>query len=149
MPSLTIGIETIDRLKNSLSDKASRIPEAVARGLKNGLVRTANWIASNELQGQVLNQRSGRLVGSILNPPEPEIEGTRVTGKLKTVFYGRVHEFGATINVNSAVNLPEIGWRYLSTVVIPERPFIRPGVDANKEVIREAIKEAIREEIKA
>jgi hypothetical protein len=142
-------MEGIDRLRASMSDKASRIPEAVARGLKVGIIRTVNWIGSNELQGQVLKQRSGRLVGSILNPPEPEIEGTTVRGFIKSVFYGRVHEYGATITINSPVNLEGIGWRYLSTVTIPERPFIRPGIDQNLEVIRGAIADAIREELKS
>lgn len=147
---------TITITKNGLHDMAvafeqahSALGDAVQRGLTTALVKVANYAVANKLTGQVLNQRTGRLISSVQSSVRVSGSGTRVTGRIGSVFYGRVHEFGATIEVNSPVNLGgDIGWRYLKTVTLPPRPWLGPSLDENKDQIAADIKGAIREAFK-
>jgi HK97 gp10 family phage protein len=55
------------------------------------------------------------------------------------VEYAPYHEYGrGPFQVNSAVNIKNVGWRYIGTHPgFPARPFLRPAFDAKK---RQAVK---------
>jgi hypothetical protein len=137
-----IDVSGITQLAAKFEDP-DRVIAAVAAGMEVGLAQTANNIVGSELSGQVLNIRSGRLAQAV-EAVKVQISGTGVEGTIGGPFYGGVQEHGATIAVNSAVDLGgDIGWRHLDTVTLPARPWLEPGVKENLPVIEAAITAAV------
>lgn len=143
MSDIHIDVSGISQLAAKF-ESPERVIEAVAEGMEIGLAKTANAIASNQLAGGVLHIRSGRLAQAVAASPSVSISGTSVEGTISGPFYGGVQEHGATIDVNSAVDLGgDIGWRTLGTVTLPARPWLRPGLEEHKEEIKAAIVAAV------
>lgn len=59
-----------------------------------------------------------------------------------------MQEFGASITVNHAVNLPNIGRRYLKTVTLPARPWLNPSIEEQRDMIGQEVVDATKEAIK-
>jgi phage gpG-like protein len=129
MSVIEIDVSALQTMSDKLDPQKMR--DAAAIGFERGIAQLAAYIQQNKLSGQVLNQRSGRLIQAV-GHPQVDSSGSRMTAIVGGPFYGRVHEFGATISVNSPVNMPNIGWRYLSTVVIPARPWLNPSAEEQK-----------------
>lgn len=72
---------------------------------------------------------TGNLRSSIQYAQTPE--GTWVVGPTFQGWYGRVHEFGAVINVTPRQRgflQAQFGWTVGSTIIIKARPFMRPAL---------------------
>lgn len=147
MATITVTNDGLGDMAGKMRDIAGQLDAAVAKGLNVGLVKLANYIVQNKLSGQVLNQRSGRLIGSVQSSVNVyQSGGGRATGYIGSVFYGGVQERGATITINSPVDLGgDIGWRYLKTITLPARPWLAPSIQEQSDMISEEIKNAIRE----
>jgi phage gpG-like protein len=124
MPTIEIDVTALEAAAQLLDPVAVR--EAAGAGFERGIAQMCAYIQQDKLSGQVLNQRSGNLSQAV-GHPDVSTNGDNFTATVGGPFYGGVHEFGATINVNSAVNLPGIGWRYLKTVTLPARPWLYPS----------------------
>ena len=125
----------------------------VHAGLEKGMMiattKLSSYIVQNKLSGQVLNIRTGNLAQSVQTPSPGPSNDFSVTYLVGGKWYGKVHEFGATINVNSPVYLGnDIGWRYLKTVTIPARPWLNPSIQEKIPEMTEDVTKAVREAIK-
>lgn len=101
----------------------------------------------------MLKRRTGALSRAVVYEKEDLETGTRVrVGVLALVPYGPIHEYGGTI-------LPKRGpflrfktedgqWHSVRSVVMPARPYLRPGVMAQAEGMRERLQTAIAAALK-
>lgn len=121
---------------------------ALERGMLVGTTKLSSWIVQNKISGQVLNIRTGNLAQSVQTPSPGPSSDTSVTYLVGGKWYGKVQEFGATIEVNSPVNLKGIGWRYLKTVTLPARPWLNPSIEEQKDMVAQEVYKAIREAIR-
>lgn len=137
---ITVDASDLDRMGDTFDP--ARIKAAAAEGFERGVAQLSAYIQQEKLSGQVLNIRSGRLSQAV-GHPSVESGGDVMTAQIGGPFYGAVQEYGASINVNSPVNLPNIGWRYLKTVVLPARPWLMPSIEEKLSDIKDSIVEAI------
>lgn len=86
------------RLNAALAAKGPRIVRAIAEGMDEAMLALQRRV-QEKLSGEVLEHRSGKLVGSVQHPPveadESKILG-RVTAAGGPAFYGRIQEAGGT-----------------------------------------------------
>jgi phage gpG-like protein len=143
MSSVEIDLSALTALANKLSD-TGKITDALLDGMQVATVKLANYAADSKLEGGVLQHRSGRLSSSVRHPPEPTLEGDVVTGYIKSVFYGAVHEFGATINAN--VQLSDGSWRYIRQ--LPPRPWLAPSIEEQQDMIIGELSKAVSKAFK-
>jgi hypothetical protein len=143
--------EVLGRLSAKLDGARDRIMDAAQASFMEGLARTASWIQQNELSGQILHQRSGRLSQSV-GHPTVERSGDVLNGFIGSVWYGRIHEYGGTFQTvrRGMVISPKGGQSYYrhaggGTVTFPERAWLRPGIEANRDMIRQTLVEGIIE----
>jgi len=141
--TIEIDLSGLEQMANKFRD-ISGIQQAMLNGMRNALVKVANKIADDKLEGQVLDHRSGRLSSSVRHPPEPEVVGGTVQGKLTSVFYGAVQEYGATIN--GPVYIEGVGWRYIGE--LEPRPWMEPGVKENEDTFQEEISASVMEKLR-
>ena len=102
-------------------------------------------VITDKLSGQVLNQVSGRLVGSVFQ--DVSDEGDRIMGTVSAdTPYSRIHEYGGIIEPVNALALHfEIGgkWIYAKRVVMPERSYLRSTLEERADEIRAALLQAV------
>lgn len=147
--SFQVDITALQSLADKLREDGTNVGGALEQGMNVAMAKLAAYIQQNKLSGQVLHQRSGKLSQSVGHPTVTRESDTRVVGAIGGVFYGKIHEFGATITINSAVNMEGIGWRYLKTVKIPARPWLNPSIEEQKDMIAQEVVGAVREAINA
>lgn len=118
---------------------ASRLYVQATASALDTMLRTAEDHAYRNLSGRVLNNRSGRLRGSLRS--DVSIRGTEVTGKLtaggRGVRHARIHEEGGVIHGRPwlTFRVPGGGWRRVHQVRIPKRPYLEPAlVDAQRDL---------------
>jgi phage gpG-like protein len=128
--------EVMARLATRLEGARDRVMDAAEAKFQEGLARTASWIQQNELSGQVLKQRTGRLSQSVGHPTVTR-SGYVLNGFMGGVWYGRIHEYGGTFPATSRRGNPY-------SITFPERAWLRPGIQANKDMIRDLLLEGIR-----
>ncbi len=141
-----VDISALNTLAAQLRQNQSAIGDGLEAGMTRAMAKLAAYIQQNKISGQVLNIRSGRLAQAVGHPTIERESDVRVTGRIGGPFYGRVHEFGATITVNSPVLLPD-GWRYLKTVTIPARPWLNPSVEEQQPMMAAEVVAAVRNAI--
>jgi phage gpG-like protein len=124
------------------------IKGALQQGMETGCAKLASYIVQSKLSGEVLNIRTGNLAQSVETPSPGPSSDTSVTYLVGGKWYRKVQEFGASITVNHAVNLQNIGWRYLKTVTLPARPWLNPSIEEQKDMIGQEVVDAIKEAIK-
>jgi phage gpG-like protein len=144
--------EVLGRMAARFQGARDRVMDAAQQKFQEGLNRTASWIQQNELSGQVLHQRSGRLSQSVGHPTVTR-SGDVLNGFIGGVWYGKIHEYGGTFTaVRRAKVVARKGGRYPTywqhsgshTVTFPERAWLRPGIRQNQEMIKQLLLEGIR-----
>lgn len=147
--AFSVNVSALTKIADQMRARQANIGPALQQGMTVAMARLAAYIQQTKLSGQVLHQRSGRLSQSVGHPTVTQESNTRVTGFIGGAWYGRVHEFGATIHVNSPVMLKGIGWRYLKTVTLPPRPWLNPSIQEQSPMIAaqvvSAVQQALRE----
>lgn len=125
---------------------------AFTAALNRWMGETTNHIKQNKLTGQVLNVQTGNLRRSIIFNPAKE-SGGRITGSLqagvgnKALVYARIHELGGIIRPVRANYLrfktADGAWHAVKQVVMPARPYMRPGVEEMRPRLTELLQERI------
>lgn len=141
--SFVIKITGVDELKRRI-DPAIYKPRLLQTMQQISLMIAA-YVKSDELSGQVLNIRTGRLKASIQGTAQ--VVGDLIVGSIGTnVVYARIQELGGTIR---AINGPylkfQVGgqWVQKKEVVIPARPFLEPGIKNNKDRIQSMLQQTV------
>ena len=153
--------------------KLSLVTEAMRNKLNAVNIDLQNYIVTEKLQGDPLQQRRGGrgLAGSIRMQPA-EVEGDVVSGEVEggggTTFYGKYHEYGGTFDVpeherrsgftkegertalltktgmtRKNVFLVETGMVKAHTITFPVRSFMRSSLDENREQIIAGLRETL------
>ena len=140
--SIQIGYGGSDQaVLDAVVTKQEAIAVAVIRKMDQLDTQTVSYIVNEELHGQILKQRSGKLAGSIREIPA-KAEGTMVIGQVEgaggPAWYGRLFEDGGT-GPFDIVPVAKKALRFVSadgSVVftkkvhhpgIPSKPFMVPG----------------------
>ncbi len=137
-----IGVEP---LLKKLASTGKIFMRRMKTGMAKATLGLRNYIAYNKISGQVLQNRTGHLRAFLFWKVDTKEE--EVVGQVyETMKYGKVHEFGMTITAMRAKALHWIGPdgkpRFAKKVVIPARPWMRPGYEENKPAILEELKNA-------
>jgi hypothetical protein len=143
----------------AISAKIEEVTEAVATELDAQGALTVAYIVSEELHGQVLNQRSGKLAGSIRAIPAV-VDGTSVVANVEgaggPAWYGRLFEEGGTgpfeIVPKTAKALRFVAAsgevvfaKKVQHPGLPDRPFMDPAQAARTPEIVAGVERAIGE----
>lgn len=158
MKAISLKIVGGDKLVAKLQRAQSSVPQAVLYEMQNQMARAADWSRANRLSGDPLNRRSGRLSRSITG--SATLDGnTVVRGKLSSnVPYAYVHENGGTFNIkaysrrSARSKAPSGRFRKRTeeqqqatvqvaahTATYPQRAFLRPSLETNREKIIQAL----------
>jgi len=156
---LTISFNGSDKqLISATAAKAAAAESALTDKLNELDLRMQQYIVGEELHGQVLKQRSGRLAGSIRAIPASR-SGSEITGAVEggggPAFYARVHEYGGQkeypiVPVNAKALMFQAGGetifaKRVNHPPLPERPFMRPALQNMKATIIEELQETLGE----
>lgn len=144
--------------------RLGRVTAAVRRNVSSAVLKSAlqlsAYIKSQKLSGQVLKVRTGRLRASITHRMY-EQPGSVFATVGTNVVYGRVHEFGLSMDqtIRSHMRLVSVVFgRVLAQPVqvsvrshtrhvnLPARAFMRPALEERRDEITKAIETAAREQ---
>ncbi|MGH9608073.1 MAG: phage virion morphogenesis protein [Bryobacteraceae bacterium] len=141
MSSQLVGRELVEK---ALALAGPTVVNAFLTELENQGFELAQWIKTQELSGQVLQNRTGTLRRSV------QMTSHRESGYVEVgtnVIYAKVHEFGAFISAKTAAFLtfrtPDGAWHRKKSVTIPARPFMRPALVVNRNKIITALNAAV------
>lgn len=141
MAAELVGREEVER---ALRLAGPKIVDAFLTELEHQGLELAQYIKTQELSGQVLQNRTGTLRRSITMTP------FRSSGQVTVgtnVLYAKVHEFGAVIKAKNVPYLkfqtPDGAWHMKKQVLVPARPFLRPALIRNRGKIQEALAKAV------
>ena len=133
--------------------KAKDILKVIEPAFKDGLEYAVGVVQTKYLSGprpKKLGVRTGHLRSSIR--PYVEREDGKLIGKVGSygVKYARIHELGGVILPKKASALRfqvEPGrWVTVKKVIMPKRPYLRPGVKDSLGRIRTLIKRRLQEQ---
>jgi phage gpG-like protein len=140
------------------------LPEALAERLSQEIERLGGLLRERierKLSGEVLQRRSGRLLGSISVEAERVGLGASVTIGSDSP-YAAIHEYGGTLPARTvlpqsarALAFPWRGqqrffkWVQLPAVTMPERSFMRSALDETLPEIRAVIEAAAAEALQS
>ncbi len=157
---ITVSVEGLD----PLVDRLGALPQKLAERLSQEVERLGGVLrdrVERKLSGEVLQQRTGRLAGSISVSVECSGLGASATVGSDSP-YAAIHEYGGTIPARTI--LPQSAralafpWRgqqrffkrvSLPAVTIPERSFMRSALDETMPEINAAIEAAVNEAVQA
>ena len=97
------------------------------------VVEDARRRAELNLTGRVLNRRTGALLRTLR--VDVSARNNQVRGELQAggqgVRYAQIHEVGGVIQGRPwlVFQLPDGGWRKVSSVTIPRRPYLQPALE--------------------
>lgn len=156
---LTISFNGTEKsLPSTVAAKADLAASALTDKLNELDLQVQQYIVGEELHGQVLQQRTGKLAGSIRMIPAAR-RGTEITGAVEggggPAFYARVHEYGgekqymiAPVNVLALkfqIGGETIFAKRVNHPPLPARPFMRPALEHMKAQIVDGLQETLRE----
>ncbi len=108
------------------------------------------YVILNKLEGQALHHRTGNLERSVVYS-EPEESGgviSATVGVTDLAPYGRIHEYGGTVDVREHMATSRNGNPYMvraHTATFPERSFLRTSLSENEGSITEQIQQAVNQ----
>jgi hypothetical protein len=152
-----VHFDSTDKLiLNIIEAKIDEVGLAVKEELDEQDALTAGYIVANELHGQILKQRSGKLAGSVRMIPAAQ-EGSSVVGRVEAAggpaWYGRLFEEGGTgpfdiVPKNAKALRFESGGEVVFAKIVhhpgvPSKPFMGPALEARTPEIVAGIEEAI------
>lgn len=149
-----------ERVAAALREKGPLIIQALLRKMNALMFALQSKIVGQKLQGQVLAHRTGKLAGSIRVVPAT-LAGEQIIGEVQggggPAFYGRIHEFGGTINVPEyqrrvTGTKQKIKDRIAGTVRahsahFPERSFMRTSLEEMRGAIFDGLTATLNEEL--
>jgi len=140
----------------AIEASAAEVAGTVMGALDAKDAEMVSWIQGEELHGQILNQRTGKLAGSIRFLPATQ-EGTSIVGQVEgaggSAWYGALFERGGTGPFDiHPVNKMALWWEGAAHPVrvvhhpgIPSRPFMAPALEHFTPEIIAAVETAISE----
>lgn len=159
---ITVDYSGTDELIiRAIDAKSVEIPAAVVAKLDELDAEMQGFIVSEELAGQVLNQRSGKLAGSIRMIPA-KLEGTSVVGQVQGgggatgigngKSYAELFEYGTSVDI-VPVNAKVLRFVTMEGEVVYAkkvhlelpRPFMAPALEYMRPSIISGVDEAISE----
>jgi phage gpG-like protein len=96
--------------------------------------------AKANVNGRVLKRRSGKLSGSIKLDVSGQLFQLRAGGP--STPYARIHEEGGRIFPKAGRYLTfrgSTGWATVESVLIPQRPYLRPALEMGARALRPAL----------
>ena len=147
------------QLEARLTAMPTRVQKALVQKLTALAFKLENHIKADKLSGQVLNVRTGALRRSIFSTVETSAtEVVATVASSSDVPYGRIHEFGGTIQVPEITPVKAQALHFVingkdvfakrvraHTVSMPERSFMRSALADMKDEIEAGIRQAVEE----
>jgi phage gpG-like protein len=127
------------------------LKEGIRTALGSEMVRVAEYVRLNKLQGQVLNHRTGGLSRAVTGQIVSDT-GDKIVGQVgvKGIPYAFVHEFGGTFNVPGHFRqqtmvfgkpvIPRMVAVKPHTVTFPVRSFLRTSADENRAQVSDKLR---------
>lgn len=142
MNSITVRVTGVDKLRAQLGDVASNARARLRTEINTLGILLAAHVQQKKLRGQVLKQRSGRLISSIhheLNETDAEVAALVGTN----VEYAAVHELGfnGSVQVKEHYRTIKQAWgrpiaprsvlirAHPMTMNVPQRAFLAPSLE--------------------
>jgi len=155
----SVVLEGDTEFKNNLARIVNSFPTELQKILWRGADGYIRGKIVDNLTNKVLRVRTGRLRSSVTTlPVESMLDGYSVTIKTGGFFgggrelrYARIHEYGGVIRPRIKKWLAfKVGDRWVKTkkVMIPERPYFKPAIEAGKEPMFSYIKKEIKDVLK-
>lgn len=150
------------RIVTALRNKGVVLVRLLASKMTALMILLQRKIVVEELSGQVLGHRTGRLASSVVAYPA-EVIGNAIVGRVEssagTAFYGKIHEFGGqrpyVILPKNAkalafmMNGKQVFAKSVFHPPLPARPFMKPAQDQMRQQIVEGLAEATGEAMNA
>jgi len=140
--------ETITSLAYRISAKGKAMHASLVQAFTRIAIGLQGYIKTQKLQGQVLEQRSGKLSRSIIQTVTDA--GRTITAIVQAgslAPYGAVHEWGGTFNIPehmSHSSLSKKEWTVKAhTATFPERSFMRSSLSEYRARALHEIEQAI------
>ena len=146
-----------------LENKAAKGMSAIEQAVRRSALDLVAYIKSQKLSDQVLHVKTGTLRRSIT--AQFSSSGSKFTAKVGTnLVYARIHEYGfnGQVNVRAFQRMQTVAWGKLMKtpkkvnvrahamhMKMPERPFMRPSLEENRDKIITDIRRAITEALTA
>lgn len=126
-----------------VEQKREAIAAGAARGMSRATIALQRTVMETKLSGQVLKNRTGNLRRSITQQVIAEQDQIRgVVGVDRTAWYGKLHEYGATVSATS-----RRGKSY--TIHFKERSFLRSSLAEQKDRILDELRGAVSQAVEA
>lgn len=135
---INVDLSNVQKVVATITDKGRRLTDNVDKAVEAGALHGKN-VATDE---------APRLTGALQ-------DGIKVIRNQKfsyevyaTMPYSAIHEFGGVITLNKVVYIPSVGFRYVSTVTIREKGYMRKGEKAGVEKAQKLVNEAVTKTFK-
>ena len=134
---------------NSFEERKRLVKTNLYNAFRRIARELASYIKYQKLSGQVLNRKSGRLMGSVgmsVTQSDGDFQ-LRVFAGGEEAPYAIVHELGGTIQVPAHMSASRLGCQYMiaaHSARYPQRSFMRTSLEENEDAISEKIQEAVQ-----
>jgi hypothetical protein len=147
---ITVTFNSSDeRIVAMLKKRGPKVVDAAVRAIDVSMLLLQKRI-QEKLSGEVLNIRTGKLIGSVNKEPVTVSGGVvqgSITAAAGPAWYGKIHEFGGTfvIRRGSLSRKAKKNKKRLPTVTFPERSFMRSSLEELRQTIIRRLKTAVVE----
>ncbi len=168
MPHVGITVIGKDEILEKYKGAASRSRLALLKSMADSMQRTADYVRANKLSGSPLHRRSGNLSRAVTG--SAELTEQYIIGQIGTsgIPYAYVHEKGGTFWIRPHIRrtgfdskdqrirlltkqgavraaVKAVGDSIVRghNATYPQRAFLKPSMDENKENIMQALRKAV------